>query len=222
MLQSVRRTIDGPDAYQRLLEAAQEEFAERGFDGATVRDICNKAGANVASINYYFGGKDGLYIEAVKLAHTCAAQMDRFPISAPGTPAVEKLKSFIREMVSRMHAPTSPNSMKLMMREMADPGKAAHVVVKEFIQPVAFTLRDILRELLPQLDERRQLAVGFSVIGQILFYRQNRPVSELIFGKEAVDSLDVDLVTRHITQFTLAAIGYGEPIEKLTEADKNN
>jgi AcrR family transcriptional regulator len=205
--------VDASDARQRLLETAQAVFADRGFDGAKVRDICKGAAVNIAGINYHFGGKEELYIEAVKHAHTCAARMESFPVPPPGTPPIEKLKGFIREMVSRMHTPTSPAAMKLMMREMADPGKAADIVVKEFIQPVAFALRDILRELLPDTDERKLLATGFSIIGQILFYRQNRPVSELIFGKEAVDALDVNFVTDHIICFTLAALGLAQPAE---------
>lgn len=201
-----------PDARERLLNAAQETFAEHGFEGATVRDICRAAGANIAAVNYYFGDKQKLYIEAVKRAHVCAAQMDTFPVPAAGTPPVEKLRGFIREMVRRMHAPASPSAMKLMMREMADPGKAAHVVVTEFVQPVAFKLRDILRELLPNLDEQHLLMTGFSVIGQCLFYRQNRPVAELIFGKEAVAALGVDTVADHVVRFTLAALGFAEPL----------
>jgi AcrR family transcriptional regulator len=200
------------DARERLLEAAQEAFAQRGFEGATVRDICRAAGTNIAAVNYYFGDKEKLYIEAVKRAHVCAAQMDTFPTPPPGTPPVEKLRVFIREMVRRMHAPVSPTAMKLMMREMADPGKAAHVVVTEFIQPVAFTLRDILRELLPHLEEQRLLMIGFGVMGQCLFYRQNRPVCELIFGKEAVAALGVEAVADHVVQFTLAALGHAQPI----------
>jgi hypothetical protein len=133
-------------------------------------------------------------------------------VAAPGTPPVEKLRVFIREMVTRMHVPASASAMKLMMREMADPGKAAHVVVTEFIQPVAFALRAILRELLPDLDEPHLLMTGFSVIGQCLFYRQNRPVSELIFGKDAVAALGADAVAEHVTRFTLAALGRAEPI----------
>lgn len=200
------------DAQHRLIEAAQEEFAEHGFDGATIREICRKANANVASINYYFGGKEGLYIEAVKQAHQCAARMDQFPLPVPGAPPVEKLRLFIREMVARMHAPASPKAMKLMMREMADPGMAANVVVKEFIQPLANYLQAILIELLPDIDEPRRLATGFSIIGQILYYRQNRPVSELIFGKDALNAISADLVTQHITQFTLAALGLAKPM----------
>jgi AcrR family transcriptional regulator len=196
------------DARERLLVAAQEAFADQGFKAATVRDICRAAGANIASVNYYFGDKETLYIEAVKRAHTCAARMDTFPVFPPGTPPAEKLSAFIREMVTRMHAPASPTAMKLMMREMADPGKAAHVVVSEFVQPVAFALRNILRELLPNLDEQRLLMTGFSVMGQCLFYRQNRPVAELIFGKEAVSSLNVDAVADHVIRFTLRALGH--------------
>jgi AcrR family transcriptional regulator len=200
------------DARERLLAAAQEVFAERGYEGATVRDICRAARANIAAVNYYFGDKEKLYIEAVKHAHTCAARMNTFPVPAPGAPPVEKLRVFLREMVNRMHAPASPSAMKLMMREMADPGKAAHVVVTEFIQPAAFALREILRELCPHLDEPHLLMTGFSVIGQCLYYRQNRPVSELIFGKPAIDALDVDTVADHVIRFTLAALGYAEPI----------
>jgi len=200
------------DARERLLAAAQEAFAERGYEGATVRDICRAAEANIAAVNYYFGDKEKLYIEAVKHAHTCAARLDTFPALPPGAPPVEKLRVFLREMVTRMHAPASPSAMKLMMREMADPGKAAHVVVTEFIQPAAFALRDILRELLPHLDEPHLLMTGFSTIGQCLYYRQNRPVSELIFGKEAVDALDMNSVAEHVIRFTLAALGYANPI----------
>ncbi|VTT99456.1 family transcriptional regulator : Transcriptional regulator, TetR family protein OS=Blastopirellula marina DSM 3645 GN=DSM3645_08161 PE=4 SV=1: TetR_N: DUF1956 [Gemmataceae bacterium] len=205
-------TPDDANARERLLAAAQEAFAEHGFKGATVRDICRTAGANIAAVNYYFGDKENLYIEAVKRAHTCAGRMDTFPVPPAGAAPLDKLRGFVREMVTRMHAPASPAAMKLMMREMADPGKAAHVVVTEFIQPAAFALRAILRELLPHLDEQHLLMTGFSVMGQCLFYRQNRPVSELIFGREAVAALDVESVADHVVRFTLAALGHAEPI----------
>lgn len=204
------------DARERLLAAAQDAFAEHGFKGATVRDICRTAEANIASVNYYFGDKEKLYIEAVKRAHVCAGRMDTFPVPPAGTPPVEKLRGFIREMVTRMNTPASPAAMKLMMREMADPGKAAHVVVTEFIQPAAFALRAMLRELLPHLDEHHLLMTGFSIIGQCLYYRQNRPISELIFGKEAIDALDSNAVADHVVRFSLAALGYAEPIGEET------
>lgn len=199
------------DQALRLLDAAMVEFADNGFDAASVREICKRAGMNIASVNYYFGDKERLYIEAVKRAHICSSE-GPVPDFPPGTLPVEKLKGFIHNMVGRMHAPASPSSMKLMMREMAHPGKAAHVIVEEFIQPMAFRLRAILEELFPEHDPSRLLMIGFSIFGQILFYRQNRPVAELIFGKESVDALSLEMVTEHVTRFTLAALGQAEPV----------
>jgi AcrR family transcriptional regulator len=194
-----------PDARQRLLEAATDVFAEAGYEGASVRQITDRAGTNLASVNYYFGDKEHLYIEAVKHAHECTSAAPRdFP---PDTHPADKLNHFIRGMVRAMHAPTSPAAMTLMMREMADPGKAAHVVVDEFIRPMAFQLRDILRELLPDLPEPQLLMTGFSVIGQILFYRQNRPVAELIFGLDHVERLTEEMVADHVVAFTFRALG---------------
>ena len=202
------------DPRQRLLEAAEAVFAEQGYDGASVRDICGRAGMNIAAISYHFGDKEKLYVEALKAAHECAddGADGPFPAWSATTSAVQKLRDFIRVMAGRMHAPARPSALRLLMREMASPSPAAAHVIREYIQPKAHKLRDILDELLPGEDPRRVLMVGFSVMGQILFYRQNRAVVELMFGKEAIDALGVDLVTDHVTKFTLAALG----VEKST------
>ena len=55
----------------RLLEGAGEEFAEKGFELARVRAICDRAGANLAAINYHFGDKEHLYVEVLREAHRC-------------------------------------------------------------------------------------------------------------------------------------------------------
>src|SRR5579872_740133 len=51
---------------EKLIEAAGRVFAEKGYQGATVREICRQAGANVASVNYTFGDKLGLYTEVLR------------------------------------------------------------------------------------------------------------------------------------------------------------
>ena len=59
---------------QRVLEAAVEVFAEQGFRKTTVRDICKRAHANVAAINYHFRDKEGLYTAVLQYAHQCACE----------------------------------------------------------------------------------------------------------------------------------------------------
>ena len=63
---------------QRLLEAAGEVFAERGFRAATVRVICQRAKANIAAVNYYFGDKERLYTAVLQYAFGCA--LERYPV----------------------------------------------------------------------------------------------------------------------------------------------
>ncbi|MDQ8201878.1 TetR/AcrR family transcriptional regulator [Pelagicoccus sp. SDUM812003] len=50
----------------KLIEAAEVEFAERGFDGSSVRAITGRAKANIAAINYHFGSKEALFLEMVR------------------------------------------------------------------------------------------------------------------------------------------------------------
>jgi len=196
-----------PDAKERILAVAEEVFADYGFKGATIRDICKKAEVNIAAVNYHFGDKERLYIETVKRAHICNARdLPIEEVDPPGSPPVVRLERFIRGMVASMHAPARPSAMKLMMREMADPGKAAGTVVDEFIRPLAFRLKSILRDVLPDVPEPQLLMTGFSVISQCLFYRQNRPMMGMVFGKEAVSVLTVDMVADHVVRFTLNAI----------------
>ncbi len=189
---------------QKLLDAALIEFGERGFDSVSVRNICKRAGMNVAAVNYHFRDKESLYIETARLAHTCSNQP--LPSWPDDMLPEERLRRFIHGMATQMFAPASPAAMKFMMREMAQPGKAAQVIVDEFIRPIAFSLRGILATMFPDLPPEKLLMTTFSIIGQILFYRMNRPIAELIFGHESVSVLSLEMVVEHITKFTLAAL----------------
>jgi AcrR family transcriptional regulator len=194
----------------RLLEAAGEEFASNGFDGAKVRAICSRAGTNLAAVNYHFRDKDHLYVQAVLHAHRCGSTMPEE--SSAGDVPEQALREHIAHFLSHVLALQGPTwHQTLMLREMINPNGASEALVREAIRPRFERLIAIIRRLCPELDERRVQAIAFSVVGQCLHYKLTRPISERLIGAQAFADLDLEYLTDHITRFTLAALGHEMP-----------
>jgi len=116
------------------------------------------------------------------------------------------LREFIRVMAERMLKPLRLTATKVVMREFADPTVAFAEVVREYIEPMAAVLSVILAEMLPNLSREQNFLLGNSIVGQCIFYRQNRPIIEHLMGKEMVDQLTPEILAAHVTAFTLAAL----------------
>jgi AcrR family transcriptional regulator len=203
-------TSTDEDTRTRLLQAAGLVFADKGFQGATVREICQAADVNLASVNYHFGDKQRLYIEAVKRAHQLRTQRVPLPQWPVDTPAETKLRDFIRTLLTRMIASEeAPWQHRLMMQEILSPTQACREMVEDYIRPEFQLLLKILEELLPAdvpLVRRQQFA--FSVVGQCLFYKIGKPVAEILVDfDEFAEQFTPDLLAAHIADVCLAAIG---------------
>jgi AcrR family transcriptional regulator len=198
----------------RLLEAAGEEFAERGFAGARVRAICERAGANLAAVNYHFGGKEQLYLAAVLEAHRCGVHNPPESAVMAGTPS-EQLRQYIHFFLSNVVAMNRQKDgwqQVLMLREMLQPTAALETLVREAIRPRFERLKEILRQACPEADELRLGALACSVVGQCLHYKFAAEVTERLLGPEAFAALDLDYLSDHISRFCLAALGLAPPI----------
>jgi TetR/AcrR family transcriptional regulator, regulator of cefoperazone and chloramphenicol sensitivity len=197
------------DTRERLLTAASKVFAEKGFEKATVREICQAADvSNLAAVNYYFGDKERLYIECVKLAHKVRIDEIPLPIWNSATSAEMKLHGLVLTMLRRMIGGNrQPWHEQLMMREVVKPTAAVAELVQEFIRPHFELLLAVIDEIVPAetpAEKRHQIA--FSVVGQCLHYKVAQPIVELLVGPEELASYSPEELATHITQFSLAAM----------------
>ena len=208
--------MEADDTKKRVLEAAGRVFSEKGFEAATVRDICDLAQANIASVKYYFGDKQSLYLAACIEAQCAREGAVPMPEWEPGVAAPVRLQGFIRTFLRRLFEEERPAwHRQLMLREMASPTDACAHVVEDYIRPMATILQGILLEMLPpDTPEAVGFQVGFSVVGQCLFYHVHQPIAERLMGTENYRQLTIDQLADHITHFSLAALGYAEPFSK--------
>lgn len=125
-----------PDARkERIMAAAGEVFARTGFADGSVREISQKAQVNVASINYYFGSKEGLYREVLLAAHAHALEKQVMPdLTQPPEAALREWIHFCLRFVL-MKRKAHPVLGRLMAHEMHQPTAALGDLVRLVIQP---------------------------------------------------------------------------------------
>ena len=202
------RTKDSPHSRQvcqRLLAAAGEVFAERGYRAATVREITERAGANLAAINYHFRDKAELYATTLKEAHSTSQQM---LLGAMEGPPEARLRAFIESMLTYLLDPARPAwQSRLIARELAEPSAALDQLIEANIRPRSDFLRGILCELAgAELPAEKLILLNNSVFAQCLHYSQNRVVIERLYPQLSDCSRHIQLLTDHITAFTIPAV----------------
>jgi AcrR family transcriptional regulator len=205
----------GDDPRERILRAAGREFAERGYEAATVRDICLAAGVNVAAVNYYFGDKQRLYVESVKHAHQERVLQVPLPEWPPATPPAKKLHDFVDNLLERMLGLGQPPwQVQLMMREVLQPTAACRELVEDYIRPHFAVLVAVLDELAEgRLAEAELRRVGMSIVGQCFLYRAAGDVVAMLVPPDELESLHTPVrLADHVTRFALAALGAGPPL----------
>ncbi|MCA9070632.1 MAG: CerR family C-terminal domain-containing protein [Planctomycetaceae bacterium] len=198
------------DTRTRLLQAAGLVFAEKGFQRATVREICDAADVNIAGVNYHFGDKRRLYIEAVKRAHQLRTQRVPLPSWSENTSGEIKLRGFIRTLLTRMIASEeAPWQHRLMMQEILHPTQACREMVEDYIRPEFELLLSILAEMMPEnVPVARRHQFAFSVVGQCLFYKIGSPVARVLVDEdEFSEHFNVEQLANHISDVCLAALG---------------
>lgn len=197
------------DTRTRILQAAAQVFLERSFEGATIRDICNRAGANVAAVNYHFGSKEALHAAALEdVMHTCHQHYPMDEGLDPALPPEELLRRVIFNML-RMDFPDDPalaRYSKLVWMEVVNPKPEFGRLVDRFMRPIKDCLEAILGAIVGPVDQETLRHCVGAVVGQILFHAQNQEIITRIYPDKTYHPGDVRRLAEFIHAFSLGGL----------------
>jgi len=205
---------DDPEATRRrILSAAGELFAERGFRATTMREIALRARVNLAAAHYHFGSKQDLYLEVVRAEFDKLEKRLATRGASPGA-SLDRLSRKDLEEMLRLRVETMLETVldassvhgAIMQREMADPSDALPVIVKQFIDPQRRAMDRLVARLAPELSQAEVERCTRSLVGQTFFYLTHRPALLLLLGRSSYPRGLTRDAAAHITAFSLGGL----------------
>jgi len=201
--------VDGERTRRKILAEAEREFAEKGFDLASVREISRRAGVNVALANRYFGSKEELYrIVAKRLFGDLGAPMASLPEKVADEAS---WRAAVREWVDDflfMTLPAEPAQAlcaALFRHEVTHPTKFHGEFLRDFGKPVYDALRNLLARAFA--DETQLELWTTSVWAQVSIYALADKTWHASFRPEGVgERAWAERVRDHICMTLFAAV----------------
>lgn len=186
----------------RLLEAAESLFANQGFDAVSVRDITKEAGANVAAVNYHFGGRDGL-ISLVVLRYVTPvneeriARLDAAERRYPGktVPLEEVIECFTRPIVTAVKRSELSERLfcKLIGRIFCLQGQVPREMEEQMKQVAERYVRALSRSLPDASAEEVVWRFHFLLGGLIHMLTHQEMLARVTDGASGQPSMDTTL-----------------------------
>jgi len=210
------KRADGMETRDRLLDAACEVFAERGYHHATVGEICRRAGANQAAVNYHFGGKAALYIEAWKRAFERFMEPD--PLESDLASPKERLEAYIHGIMRKFTEHTVQGQIaRLYLMELVHPTGLISEAWHELIEPRRRKLLRIIRAVMgKETTDETVLFCEMSILSQCRVLLTVSPEDLEYFLERPLSPDLVERLADHIVRFSLEgirAVGKGEEEE---------
>jgi len=202
----VAQREDGKETRNRLLNAACEIFAEKGYRNAKVAEICRRADANVAAVNYYFGDKASLYGEAWRHAfnkHTISASSELVHTSPD-----DQLRAYIQTLMQNfIEKDRKTYFIRLYMMELANPTGLIQDNWLDLIEPRRQKLHGIICKIMGvESTNETVLFCEMSIINQCrALLTINRNDLEYLLGQPITPDL-IKRLADHIARFSLAGI----------------
>ncbi len=194
----------------RLLQAGRKIFAENGLENATVRDICSQAGANVAAVNYHFGGKERLYVAV--LQDYIERENERHPRDvgvSQDSPPEDRLRAYLRSFLLQTLGDGTPENErlgKLLTQEFIEPSQYFGEIFDKHCRPTQNMLLDIVRQMLDGADEISVLRCASSIIGQCVLFDVAKEAISRMNPELALKAGNIENIVDFILDFSLGGI----------------
>jgi TetR/AcrR family transcriptional regulator, regulator of cefoperazone and chloramphenicol sensitivity len=198
-----------------LLDVASEVFAEHGFDRATGKEITRRAGANVAAINYHFGGIDGLYAAVIKDAHDRLVTVEELSAAVDGTSDPKAKFAAVMHLFARAITGPAASSryFRVLGREILAPSPALKKLDEQLRLPKARIVKKLVSDLLALPESHPAVARAcISVMAPCLMMLIADPISvKRIFPNFKLTAKDADALGDHLATFALAGLAAVTP-----------
>ena len=205
----------GPDQTRlALIRAALTQFGRFGYDGATTRDIAAEAKANIGSIAYHFGGKEGLHEACARHIVDTMQELARPVLTAlPDTGSLQpdQAEALLRLALERMAGfvigqPEAGAIVSFILRELDRPTAALDTVYTGVFEPVHRRFCEVWAAATGEDAESDATKIRvFTLIGQVVYFRIGREAVRRRMGWERVGEAETAQVVE-AAQANLAAI----------------
>ena len=199
---------------EKILLAASEEFAEKGYQDTTTRSICGKINMNIAAANYHFHTKQELYQQVLR--YLLGNKNDRGKNTANlyiHFESIEdwkhKIRKWILDFLLSMTSTSLPRQRWktiLIAREMAFPSEIFPWLCEYYFNPFISELQDFFEYVFPKKNNEAILLDVFSLVSQCLFYVQNRSIVEHALDKQIYTEKKLSEIAEHIYKDILAKV----------------
>lgn len=182
---------------KRIISAAGEVFADRGYEAATVREICQNARTNVASVNYHFGDKRKLYEVCLDEARRQREALFPLPAIDDRLPLPARLVVYLDGILGRflVSDPTSWEG-RLLLREILQPSSAGRPLLEQVVRPQFEYLAGIVDLMAPQASAKDKAFACHFVVGQCILFRTAGPLIDFLTPELGPFSSPVELQGR--------------------------
>lgn len=196
----------------RILKAAEDIFLEKGFQKATIRDICSAAHANVAAVNYHFQDKEGLYISVVASIMERSGQAFPLDNGLGDDPSPEdRLRALVYNLLCRLYrnerGEFDPNQGRFVLEALFSDSPRSEFLIDGLVRPAQSYIRTVIEanmggDAQPQAISRSAM----SLFAQIVYYVFAMEFESKLDDECRNDLMQLDNLAEHITSFSLAGL----------------